>query len=680
MKERKIMKIDNQILMVLFAVNGTMDETVYCLNSILYQDYPDLSLLVTGEYHRDFSIEACYQALSSNKKENIKRIRIKLFEEDPSQEKSKNYAFTYAAENGFQYFCCLKDTEAFYQKDSLSLLMQQWQDRDTMLCGNTILYDWNNRYCGEMAETIPQTKSNILSGAILYLPKRDACLHEKTVRFIRDIPVLRSRKLLPYGYLNYTASYIGAYGMDLLKTRDFSNGELSWIKKWIRSLLCRKSAIWGCSRSDTYLCELLLELLAVDKQETKEEGLEKICQVYAAKRSERIKIVFFCQMYATFSSIRSVYEQAVQDERFEARLVYVQFSHAHRDGQGDHGIQDYLDEGYPVLEWSYYDLSKDSPDLAVFVSPYDEVPKGFSAEEVAKIVKRCVYIPYGMTMESHNKELVHLRYQLPMYHFAWMQVCDDAFGMRFAEKYRYQTGNMIPIGNPRSDYIKMLPLEEDSKYIKEITARAEGRKIVLWNTHHTVNSALEENGFSTWKRYGEQILNYFKHRKDLFLLWRPHPYFFGALRDLYGEAAANRLIHDAETCGNIFIDRYRSYSAGFFAADFLISDLSSLLKEFMFLGKPIVITAQQPGKIINQEIKECCYVPEDTRELFSMIDALANGNDEKYQLRESYLQQFQEFGKKSTAENILDVMYQKLHQELEQLMLDFKSGNGEGLW
>ena len=71
-------------------------------------------------------------------------------------------------------------------------------------------------------------------------------------------------------------------------------------------------------------------------------------------------------------------------------------------------------------------------------------------------------------------------------------------------------------------------------------------------------------------------------------------------------------------------------------------------------------------------------MPGNTKELFSTIDALAKGDDQKYPRREKYLQQFQAFGKKSIAENILDVMYQKLHQELVQLTLNMK--NGEGLW
>lgn len=689
-KPKSIIKTANQILIVLFAENANMDETVYCLNSILYQDYPDLTLLVTGDYHRGFFVETLYQAIFSNKKENIKRIWIKLFEEDFPKEKSIEYAHAFAMENGFQYLCCLKDTDAFYQKDSLSLLMNQWQETDTILCGNTIIYDWNNRYCDELAKTIPEAmdpiksmemiqNDGIIFGGILYLPKLDSNMYGETLRFVKEIPVLRSRKSLLYGDMNYTASYIGTYCIDLLKKRNFSNGELSCIKGWIRLVLHKKSSIWGCNRSDESLCTMLLELLTINKQENKEERLEKICQVYDRKRSGKIKIVFFCQMYATFPSIKSVYEQAVRDERFEVRLVYVKFYHVHQDQQKeDEGMQDYLEAGYPVLEWKYYDLAKDAPDLAVFVSPYDDVPKGFSVEEVSKVVRRCVYIPYGMTMESHNKELVRLRYQLPMYYFAWMEAYDDSFGMKFAEKYRYQTGNIIPIGNPRSDYVKTFPLAEDSEYIKEITMRAEGRKIVLWNTHHTVNSTFEENGFSAWKLYGEQILNYFKHRKDLFLLWRPHPYFFSAVRELYGKAAADSMFQDAQKCRNILIDRYRSYSAGFFVADFLVSDLSSLVKEFICLGKLIVITAQRPEQIIHPEIKDCCYVPGNTKELFSTIDALAKGDDQKYPRREKYLQQFQAFGKKSIAENILDVMYQKLHQELVQLTLNMK--NGEGLW
>lgn len=103
-KPKSIIKTANQILIVLFAENANMDETVYCLNSILYQDYPDLTLLVTGEYHRGFFVETLYQAIFSNKKENIKRIWIKLFEEDFPKEKSIEYALEIHVQTMLKHF------------------------------------------------------------------------------------------------------------------------------------------------------------------------------------------------------------------------------------------------------------------------------------------------------------------------------------------------------------------------------------------------------------------------------------------------------------------------------------------------------------------------------------------------------------------------------------------------
>lgn len=685
----------DKILVVFISVNGSMDEASYCLNSILYQDYPELALLITGAYHRNFSIEKLYQTLSSNKRENLKSIWIRLFEETFSPDDGdfkayKKYAMEYAKANGYHYLCCLRDTEAFYQSHSLSLLMQQWQQSDVMLCGNTVIYDQNNRYCDELVRHLPDTgekaeldaflwrtnlflseqperQDGIVSGGILYLPKYDASMRTLPLRLIPEVPFLKSRKYPCYGQMNYTATYLGKRCADILEVRQFTQEEVCRIQNWLRQRLRKQSRKWGCSVSDTYLCEMLLELLVINQQVSRKECLEKFRSTYEQIGSKRIQIVFFCQKYATFPSLKSVYEQALQDDRFEVKLVYIQFSHFHQDTQAaDNEMQNYLDAGYPVIGWESYDLAKDSPDLAIFVSPYDEVPEGFSVEEVSKVVRRCVYIPYGLFIDTDVEELIRLRYQLPMYVLAWLVTFDDAHTVQFAQKYLYGKSNMLGIGNPRFDFVRMLPLSEDQEYIDEIRSRAKGRKIVMWNTHHTLHKDDRKKTFSAWEKYGKQVFAYFWKRNDMFLLWRPHPLFRGALRELYGEKEADAFMEEAVSYENVMLDEYRGYSAAFFAADLMITDQSSMLKEFLFTGKPVVVTVIQPEYLIDETIEKCCYVPANTEQLFETLDLLAAGIDSKQKNREEYVQQFQVFGKKSVAENLLDHMYKKLNRELDE--------------
>ena len=105
--------------------------------------------------------------------------------------------------------------------------------------------------------------------------------------------------------------------------------------------------------------------------------------------------------------------------------------------------------------------------------------------------------------------------------------------------------------------MRLLDYRENADYCS-IWEKAGNRKIVLWNTHFSLTGG---DGWGTYSLFKDIIFDYFDTHLDMFLLWRPHPLFYGALaqasdKSLEEVNAWFRLLHTKE---NYYIDK----SAGF---------------------------------------------------------------------------------------------------------------------
>lgn len=672
------------ILVAIVILRSNLENIAYALNSVLSQDYSNLSLLIIGNRTPNISMNKMLEVIESNKRENLHKIFINLSKDFYSIKEYSRYIYNYALNNKIEYLSILIDGDAFYQCDSLSQLMKHKNHNDAMIFGNSIIYNKQGNYLAEYTYigktdslSIKQVfqhgmgfkincENELRLGGILYLPFLDGAyeLKEKSskIRYISEIPVLRFQEENDT-HMNYTNNYFLMKCADILYKRRFSNEEVNIIEKTINYIFRNGSRVGEC---DLNLVRGLFELLEINKSYFRKKRLKNL---YSIRRPLSIKIVFFCQQFSTWSSLQSIYKSAIEDPRFEVSMVYIPFKHFNSDiHKVDIGFENYIAAGYPIINYYQYNLERDSPDIAIFVSPYSYVPKGFDIEEIQKNVRRCIYVPYGFMMESSIPELMRLRYRLPMQLLAWKVLFDDDFGVNFAKKNTFTNGeNFIAIGNPRIDFINMLPLEEDEEYINDIQMKARGRKIILWNTHHSINET--SNTFSSWKKYGNTILKYFSEHKEYYLLWRPHPLFRKALERYIGENHTKVFFENVQKMENVLIDEYKSYSAGFSVSDLFLSDPSSLVKEFIFTGKPIILTTMSMETIINEEIKACLYIPSNETELYNFLDSILMGLDPKQLLRKAYKKTYNIYGEGTVGDYILNYIYENLNNELENLKL-----------
>lgn len=351
-----------------------------------------------------------------------------------------------------------------------------------------------------------------------------------------------------------------------------------------------------------------------------------------------IKVVFFCREYHLWSSVQTLYESMQKNGRTNPVLVYVPGFHINADAEKvKRGIEDYKGHGYKIVLCDEYDIKEKKPDIAVFNLPYSNTREDCTVDYVSKYVRRCIYVPYGYYLNTTWDGLLRMRYKIAMIYLAWIVFWGDQSELDFAKRYAWNKGiNFAAVGLPRMDLIRELSVNSYPEYADHIRTLAKGRKVILWNTHHSMNS--DEVCWSSWGKMGNQILDFIqKGCEDIFVVWRPHPLFYGAIEKRMGKDEADLFWEKVKAVENIYIDEKETYLYGFSVADIMLSDASSMAKEFLYTGKPVVVTMSEEGIIENIHPYECLYLCNSMAEVAEILTNLVNGIDRKAAARTEYL-------------------------------------------
>jgi hypothetical protein len=342
----------------------------------------------------------------------------------------------------------------------------------------------------------------------------------------------------------------------------------------------------------------------------------------------KLKIVFFAQEYSVWPSLQSFYDACNKDERFIAQHVYIPFRHENSDLKGfevSHAeMEPYWKAGYPIMPYTMYDLSKESPDVAVFVKPYDLIPKQFSFYEVEKIVKRCMYICYGF--EGSN--FIDYQFRLPFVNKIWKYTVFGECVKEAYTKYGYRNGeNCVVWGNPRVDSIDKI---KNATIPAEWNEKINGRKVILWTPHHTIE-------YGTFFEYKNVIFKYFEDNKDIFLLFRPHPLMLQAIikNGILTDNDVIAIINMIEQSDNIILDTSPSYREAFSVSDAIMTDPTSFLKEYLILDRPILYTTgSTKEKHIFPEMNDAWHIATFPEHILDFLEMVKIGNDYKQKDRE----------------------------------------------
>lgn len=280
-------------------------------------------------------------------------------------------------------------------------------------------------------------------------------------------------------------------------------------------------------------CEAAFQLYQVSAKDTADEetistladGLDgQMHRIGDSIRDDivpRLEIAFLPYNISMWDSLESIYEAAKADDRCDVHLVPIPYYDKNSDGTM--GEVHYDGESFPKEEtvtfFKDYDLSVQRPDVIFIHNPYDEynnvtsVFPQYYSHELKKYTECLVYVPYYATAGGMNS----VQSSLSAYYYADYIVVQSKQHIDYFDS-EIPREKFIIAGSPKFDHV----IHECSKkqHVPETWEKMiRGRKVIFYNT--SITGMLYDTELFLKKI--EYVINTFKGRDDVCLLWRPHP-------------------------------------------------------------------------------------------------------------------------------------------------------------
>lgn len=243
-----------------------------------------------------------------------------------------------------------------------------------------------------------------------------------------------------------------------------------------------------------------------------------ICQNFKREKKE---VVFLPYKVSMWDSLESIWMAAEADENCNAYVVPIPYFDKKSDGS--FGKMHYEGEQYPdyvpITSWKDYDIKDCEPNVIYIHNPYDDnnhvtsVHPAFYSKSLREYTDQLVYVPYYATSGgmSEGQSLC------PAYMHADYIVIQS-------EKYRNYFDKLIPdkkflpFGSPKFDRI-IRKCQNPPQIPEQWKEKMDGKKVYFYNT--SINGILENT--ASFLKKMEYVFRCFEGRKDVCLLWRPHP-------------------------------------------------------------------------------------------------------------------------------------------------------------
>ena len=122
----------------------------------------------------------------------------------------------------------------------------------------------------------------------------------------------------------------------------------------------------------------------------------------------------------------------------------------------------------------------------------------------------------------------------------------------------------------------------------------------VWTPRWTLDARLGATSFFT---YREEMIRWAEEDPTVDLVWRPHPLALDTYVREGWMTAAERDAYMARfaACANAAVDRESTYYDTFWSSDLLITDVSSMLMDYMLTGKPILYCPTPAGDRLSDD-------------------------------------------------------------------------------
>jgi hypothetical protein len=405
----------------------------------------------------------------------------------------------------------------------------------------------------------------------------------------------------------------------------------------IRHQLGEMAQVQQAMRSQLLKSRTALERATLNRLSRMEKAIEADTSVEAASLApmllpRRLSVHFLFQMPEIWTTWESVWQACVRSEQIEPTIVLLPFNHG---SAGDPGrARRFLaGQGLPFVDISGYRLEDEQPDVVFLQNPYDSTrPDNVSVERLRAQGARIAYIPYGLDVGGGTDNL-RWQYDLEVQRQAW-RIFVRSEEHRRMYGLHCQSGNrhVVVTGHPKVDRIVT-----HCRSPKDASSQPEGGgglKTVLWCPHFTV----EPGGWSTFVKLSESILSYFESEPEgLRLIVRPHPLFFGRLKEVMADASAveETLRRRFDRNPHMILDEGEEYASSFLESDALMTDAGSFLLEYLPTEKPILYLHNSDGPGLNEsgDFVEFYYQAMNFPDVTNFLKMVRAGADPKREAR-----------------------------------------------
>jgi len=350
-------------------------------------------------------------------------------------------------------------------------------------------------------------------------------------------------------------------------------------------------------------------------------------------QNKPINVLFVCHEPALWSMFESVYEAMENDSKFCPLVVALPYKHGTLpEGQyKDAGMFEYC-ESRNIKVVRGYNKGKDEwlqpatldPDYVFFQTPYSFFPQCWLVRQVAMIAKVC-YIPYATCLFRGEVEAsLHPEsfFQHTQFVFKESIFSRDLFIKNLRSQGWLKEDNVILCGHPKLDYLINNNQTNNGSWKR---GQQKDIKRIIWTPRWNTSE-----GNCHFFDYKDFFVSYCKENKNVDFIFRPHPLclqnFLNTGELSQKDLSMLEIQYDQSL--NMILDKSAEYKDSFLTSDILVSDISSMLLEYLGTGKPIIYTHRI--NVFNElgiKLSEGLYWVNNVMELKKTIDMLISGND-----------------------------------------------------
>lgn len=253
--------------------------------------------------------------------------------------------------------------------------------------------------------------------------------------------------------------------------------------------------------------------------------------------------------------------------------------------------------GITVCDENWLRVNLPHLDVAVLPDGYDGSGNiGVGVADLTAAGVRVVLSPYAQALSSEPGNARWL-YDLPVHHLAWRIFAASRGQVRNFDRFCSSgSGHVRHVGSVKRE--RLLTTSAATDDATRIRRTLGTPRTVLWNPHFP-----SDDGLCTFSKYLQPLLDWFGAHRKVGLIVRPHPRLLDDLERSGDEGVriAGSIRQRFATEPNIYLDESPDAAAAMHAADAMISDLSSLIPEYLVLNRPTALLQLDGELPLNED-------------------------------------------------------------------------------